>query len=135
VQVLDGPTRETCVVRRPRTNTPLQALLLMNDETFVEAARVLAASVLEMKGASETERAREMFRRATARDPGKQEVEALVGLREKQRKRFAAEPAAAKALVAVGEAPRGKSLEPVELASWTAVAQVILNLDEVITRR
>src|SRR5688572_23828916 len=69
VQVLDGPTRETCVVRRPRTNTPLQALLLLNDETYVEAARVLAAQALGRGGVTEIERVAGMFRRVTARLP------------------------------------------------------------------
>lgn len=135
VQVLDGPTRETCVVRRPRTNTPLQALLLLNDETFVEAARVLAARVLEGKaGAAET-RARELFRRATARVPDEAETAALTKLLTRERAHFAADREAAKQLISVGLAPKGKQLDPVELASWTAVAQVVLNLDEVIMRR
>jgi hypothetical protein len=135
VQVLDGPTRETCVVRRPRTNTPLQALLLLNDEGFVEAARALAATALARSGSSDAERVREIFRRATMREPDKGEIAALVGLRERQRSRFAADRGAAEKLVRVGQSPRGKELDAVELASWTAVAQVILNLDEVITRR
>jgi hypothetical protein len=76
-----------------------------------------------------------MFRRATMREPDKGEIAALVGLRERQRARFAADRGAAEKLVKVGQSPRGKDLDIVELASWTTVAQVILNLDEVITRR
>ena len=145
VQLLDGPTRETCVVRRPRTNTPLQALLLLNDETYVEAARALAASVLGRPGepgsgiapvsAHDVGRASEIFRRATARLPDAKESTALAGLFVRQRARFAADPAAAKKLVDVGASSRGHELAAVELAAWTVVAQTVLNLDEVVTRR
>ena len=135
VQTLDGPTRETCTVKRPRTNTPLQALLLLNDEGFVEAARALAAAVLEGRAAGDAARIAELFRRATARPPGAAEAAALGGLLERQRVRFAADRAAAERLGGVGQSPRGRNLDPVELGSWTVVAQVVLNLDEVITRR
>jgi len=135
VLLLDGPTRETCVVRRPRTNTPLQALLLLNDETFVEAARGLAASVMAPPDGREAGRAAEIFRRATARLPDVRERAALDGLFARQRARFAADPAAARKLIGVGASPRGRELEAVELAAWTVVAQTVLNLDEVVTRR
>ncbi len=135
VQLLDGPTRETCVVRRPRTNTPLQALLLLNDETFVEAARALAADVIAQRGLREAGRTAEIFRRATARQPDARERAALDGLFVRQRARFAAEPAAARKLIGVGASPRGRELDPVELAAWTVVAQTVLNLDEALTRR
>ena len=145
VQLLDGPTRETCVVRRPRTNTPLQALLLLNDETYVEAARALAASVLTRPGelrsgmdpvsARDGGRAAEIFRRATARLPDAKESTALAGLFVRQRARFAADPAAARKLVDVGASSVGHELAAVELAAWTVVAQTVLNLDEVVTRR
>ena len=145
VQLLDGPTRETCVVRRPRTNTPLQALLLLNDETYVEAARALAASVLTRPGelrsgmdpvsGRDGGRAAEIFRRATARLPDAKESTALAGLFVRQRARFAADPAAARKLVNVGASSRGHELAAVELAAWTVVAQTVLNLDEVVTRR
>ncbi|MES2697153.1 MAG: DUF1553 domain-containing protein, partial [Verrucomicrobiota bacterium] len=135
VQVLDGPTRETCVVRRPRTNTPLQALMLLNDEGFVEAARGLAATVLAHRDASRDQRIVELFRRATARPPDAKEVLALARLHDNQHRRFAAEPAAAAQLLAIGQSSLGRNLDPVEAATWTAVAQVVLNLDEVIMRR
>ena len=135
VQVLDGPTRETCVVRRPRTNTPLQALLLLNDETYVEAARSLAAQVLARSAVPADERVRDMFRRATSRPPTAHEAELLCGLYSRQRGRFAANPESARRLIAVGVSPHGRKLDPVELGTWTVVAQAILNLDEVITRR
>lgn len=135
VQVLDGPTRETCVVRRPRTNTPLQALLLLNDETFVEAARALATFAAAPGDASRAQRIAEIFRRATARQPDAKEIAALGNLYGKQRERFAHDREAAERLIAVGESSRGRELDLVELATWTVVAQAILNLDEVVMRR
>jgi hypothetical protein len=135
VQVLDGPTRETCVMRRPRTNTPLQALLLLNDVTYVEAARALAAEAIMHRGAREEERVRDMFRRATARSPDANETSLLRGLYARQRARFTADRDAAQRLIDVGASPRGRDLDPIELAAWTVVGQAILNLDEVITRR
>ena len=137
VLVLDGPTRETCVVRRPRTNTPLQSLLLLNDETYVEAARVLAATSLASvpAGSAPDELARAMFRRVTARPPEALETAALRDLYAKQKVRFAADRDAARKLIGVGESPRGRELDPVELASWTVVGQALLNLDEAVMRR
>ncbi len=137
VLVLDGPTRETCVVRRPRTNTPLQSLLLLNDETYVEAARVLAATSLASvpAGAAPDELARAMFRRVTARPPEAVETAALRDLYAKQKVRFAADRDAARKLIGVGESPRGRELDPVELATWTVVGQALLNLDEAVMRR
>lgn len=135
VQVLDGPTRETCVVTRPRTNTPLQALLLLNDDTFVEAARVLAANVVARPSASREQRAAELFRRSTARTPQASELAALIGLFTRQRERFQQDAAAARRLIQIGGSSRGHELDPVELAAWTVVAQAILNLDEVVMRR
>ncbi len=135
VQVLDGPTRETCVVSRPRTNTPLQALLLLNDETFVEAARALGAAAALPGAASREQRIIEVFRRATQREPSRSEVATLEGLYTRQRERFIQDRAAATRLVQVGASNRGHELDPIELAAWTVVAQAILNLDEVVMRR
>jgi hypothetical protein len=137
VLVLDGPTRETCVVRRPRTNTPLQSLLLLNDETYVEAARVLAATTLASGrgGSAPDVTARAMFRRVTARSPEAAETAALRDLYAKQKARFSADRDAARKLIGVGMSPRGRELDPVELATWTVVGQALLNLDEVVMRR
>ena len=137
VLVLDGPTRETCVVRRPRTNTPLQSLLLLNDETYVEAARVLAATTLASGrgGSAPDATARAMFRRVTARSLEAAETAALRDLYAKQKARFAADRDAARKLIGVGMSPRGRELDPVELATWTVVGQALLNLDEVVMRR
>ena len=135
VQVFDGPTRETCVVGRPRTNTPAQALLLLNDDTFVEAARALAVSAAQPGDASRDQRIGDLFRRATMREPAATEIAALATLHVRQHERFAHDRDAAQKLVRVGQSPRGHDLDPVELATWTVVAQTILNLDEVIMRR
>jgi hypothetical protein len=131
----DGPTREKCVVRRARTNTPLQALVLMNDETYVEASRALAASVLAAGIGNDEARMKEMFRRVLARFPESAETKALLGLVVRQKARFLGDRGAAASLISVGESKAGQNLDPVVLAAWSVAAQAILNLDETITRR
>src|SRR5262249_59457263 len=114
--------------------TPLQALSLMNDPQFVEAARVFAQRVLAEGGESVEGRLIHAFRLAVARTPDQSELELLRELHEKQRARFAADPAHAEALVKSGLAPRPAGLDTVELATWTALCNVLLCLDETITR-
>jgi len=129
----DAQNRETCVVRRPRTNTSQQALTLMNDVTFVEAARVLAQR--SMAGAtSPDEIVAVMFRRAAGRLPTDPEQRSLVQLFADVLQRYRDEPDLANELAGVGEAARDPAAESTELAAWTAVANVILSLDAVITR-
>ena len=136
IQMLDGPTRETCTLKRPRTNTPLQALLLLNDEIHVEAARALAAAVLRRNPAADIEvNLTDLFTRATQRSPEAAELEVLRGLHARLKERYASAPEDARRLVAVGASAAGRDLDPLVLAPWTAVAQAILNLDEVVTRR
>jgi len=135
VLMFDGPTRDICVVRRPRTNTPLQALMLLNDETYVEAARALAAEELQRRDASAEERLAGMFRRALGRPANAAELSALRDLHRWQRERFAARPDAARALLNVGFSPRGRELDPTELAALTVAGQTLFNLDEFVTRR
>jgi mono/diheme cytochrome c family protein len=130
----DAPDREKCLVNRDRTNTPLQALVLMNDPTYVEAARKLAERMMTESGTAPAERVAFAFRLATARMPSESETRALVQLYEKQHARFAAAPEQADALLAVGEAPRNAKLDPIDLAAWASVASTILNLDETITK-
>ncbi|MCB9885159.1 MAG: PSD1 domain-containing protein [Planctomycetes bacterium] len=124
----DAPTREFCTVRRLTTNTPLQALVLWNDEQFVEAARTLAQRTLA-EVAEPTARLQSMFLRCTghAMDAaGLQRArDTLTGLR----KRYAAAPRDAEALLAVGEHPRPEEIDPAELAAYTLVANAFLNLD------
>jgi hypothetical protein len=129
----DAPDRETCTVRRPRTNTPLQALVLMNDPTYVEAARKLAERVMREAETAE-ERIVLAFRLATGRRPKAEEVGVLRRVFEQQLSSFRRDKEAARKLLSVGEASRGSKLDEAELAAWASVASVILNLDEAVTR-
>jgi len=130
----DAPTREECTVERSRSNNSLQALVLLNDPSFVEAARTLAAMTIAEGGASTESRLKFVFRRCLSRDPAADEVAVLKTLLEKQRQQFTAAPSQADALVKVGQSAAPSNVSPAELAAWTAVARVILNLHEVITR-
>ena len=131
---LDAPTRETCTLRRQRTNTPLQALALLNDTQFVEAARVLAQRVLSDAPASDRAGITIAFRRAVAREPSDSETQSLLRLLSAERIRFQQEIAAADALLAVGEHAVPSELNRPELAAWTVLANVLLNLDETLSR-
>jgi hypothetical protein len=131
----DAPNREVCTVERPRTNTPLQALVLLNDPAFVEAARNLAQRVLNEGGSDDGERLKFAFRLCTARVPNATEVIVLTRVLERQRGIYRQDRKAAEALLKVGESPRAAELDVGELAAWTAVGNVLLNLDETISRR
>ena len=130
----DAPNRETCVVRRARTNTPLQALVLLNETGMVEATRALAERVLLEGGQSDELRLEELFLRVLGRAPRFEEAVLLAESLQRERERFAAQPEAASALLAIGEAPRSEELEPLEHAAWTQVAAIVLNLSEAVTR-
>jgi hypothetical protein len=130
----DSPTRETCSVRFTRTNTPLQALTLLNDVTFVEAARLFAQRLLTEGGCTTDERLTFAFRLATARRPSPAELEVLRRDLAENLAHFQADTKAARALASVGEAPRPETLDLVELAAYTATANLILNLEETITK-
>lgn len=130
----DAAPRETCVVRETRTNTPLQALDLMNDVTYVEAARKLAERMLLEGGSTDRERLDYGFELATARVPTEAERAVLARGMERYRGRYEAAPADAEKLLAQGDAPRDASLDKVEQAAFAAVASLILNLDETITK-
>jgi hypothetical protein len=129
----DAPTREMCTVSRPSTNTPLQALVLWNDEQFVEAARVLAQRTLTTPG-DDASRLTTMFRRWTARMPSEREMAAIAAALADFRKRYADAPADAEALLKVGVAEKPKDLAAAELAAWTMVASSMMNLHEAITQ-
>jgi hypothetical protein len=131
---LDAPTRETCVVRRARTNTPLAALVLMNDTQLVEAARQLAARVLRETAADPSARITRAFRLATARHPRADEIDVLRQFFRYQLADFRANPESARQLVGVGESKTDAAFDPCTLAAWTMVANVILNLDETVTK-
>jgi hypothetical protein len=131
----DTPTREVCVVSRSRTNTPLQALVLLNDVQFVEAARVLAADVTRCCDTTEA-RICEAFLRLTGRHPDAVEVEELCNLYREQVRVFTeADVDDPKQLLQVGESPTESELSPVDLAALTVTCQAILNLDATIYDR
>jgi hypothetical protein len=130
----DAPDRETCTVRRARTNTPLQALVLLNDPTYVEAARKLAERLMAEGGTDPDGRIVLAFRLATARPPRPAEHAVLRALFDAQWSAFRADPARALSLLQVGESPRDARLDVPELAAWTMVASTILNLDETVTK-
>jgi hypothetical protein len=130
----DAPSRETCTVRRPRTNTPLQALALMNDVPYIEASRKLAERMMVDGGETPATRITHGFRLATARAPSADELSVLEGVRESQLVIFKTNADSAKKLLAVGLAKRNESLDPVEQAALTMVANLILNLDETVTK-
>jgi hypothetical protein len=126
----DAPSREFCTLRRVRTNTPLQALTTLNDPVFVEAARHLAERMIAEAGPEPRARAVLGFRLCTARVPDSPEVEGLLAFEERERERFRRAPEAAKALLeAEAFAP-----EDVDRAAWTMVANVLLSLDETLTK-
>jgi hypothetical protein len=133
LMTFDAANRETCVVRETRTNTPLQALNLMNDVTFVEAARVLAERVMK-KEAMPDARLALAFRLAAARSPNPTELKILQTAFERHHAHYRDNHAAALKLVSAGEAPRDQRLDVAEHAAYAAVCNLILNLDEVITK-
>jgi hypothetical protein len=134
LKAFDAPTREECTVERPRSSTPLQALVLLNDPTYVEAARVFAERILKEGGATMPERLNWAYRQAVSRNIKPEEVRLLSALHARHRAEFAQEPQAARRLLSTGERPAAADLDSVELAAWTSVARVILNLHETITR-
>jgi Protein of unknown function (DUF1553) len=134
LQTFDAPDREKCTARRALTNTPLQSLVLMNDPTYVEAARALAARALVEGGKEETGRISFAFRLATARRPLAREVRVLRELLTQQLARYRRDRKAALELLRVGESQLDDRHEVPVLAAWTTVANAILNLDETITK-
>jgi hypothetical protein len=132
--IFDASPREACRVSLPRTNTPLQALNLMNDVTYVEAARVLAERALNRGGASAPSRITWMFREVLSRDPSDRELKVLVDGFQRRHAAFEKQDQAARQLVELGESPVDPSLSPVELAAYTATASVIFNVDEFVAR-
>ncbi len=130
----DASTREECVVERVTSNTPLQALVLLNDPTYVEAARVLAAKIMTDGGNSVDDRINWTFDRTLERKPRPEEQRELGELYRKQLERYNADQDSAEKLVSVGEWPANKELNLAELAAWTSVARVMLNLSETTAR-
>ena len=134
MQIFDAPTREKCIIQRARTNTPLQALVTLNDIQFIEASRHMAERLMRDGGKTTEERLRYGFRLATARYPTPEETAVLERILDKAATKYTANPDAAQKLLAVGEAKRDESLPANEHAAWTIVTSSILNLDETLTR-
>ncbi len=130
----DAPPREECTVDRPRSNTPLQALVLLNDPTYVEAARAFAERIVAQGGSDADSRVRFAVQHALMRSPTADEVKILDGLYHRHLDRYRADKSSAEALLTVGDHQAPKDIEPAELAAWTSLARAILNLHETVTR-
>ena len=132
--LFDAPTREYCVVRRPRTNTPLQALALLNDPQFVEASRGFGYRLLMCDAPDDRARLEYAFRLATARTPSMGEIDTLMKVLKALEEDFAKNKSAAEQYLSVGDWKPERKVDTVRLAAWTTVASMILNLDETVTK-
>jgi len=132
--LFDAPFRETCALRRSRSNTPLQALNLLNDPTYVEAARFLAQRMIKEGGTTIESRLTHGFRLLLARNPNPPELHVLTAAIERSIQDFTKDSEAAKELLTLGEAKSDDKLNPAELAAYTTVASTLINLDETITK-
>ncbi len=130
----DAPSREICSVRRTRTNTPLQAFVTLNDPVYVEAAQSLARRIVSEGGASPQERAKFALKLCLSRPAAEEQVERLVGLFKSEREHYSKHPADAVALATEPLGPLPKGMDAADLAAWTTVANVLLNLDGVLTK-
>ena len=134
LQTFDAPEREFCIVRRSATDTPLQALVLMNDPTYVEASRKFAERILLEGGKTPAQRLVFAYRTLLARPPTPAEVKVLSGILQRERAVYRKDPAAAMKLMSVGEAKRNETLDAAEVAAWSAIASILFNTDEAITK-
>jgi Protein of unknown function (DUF1553)/Protein of unknown function (DUF1549)/Planctomycete cytochrome C len=134
LKAFDAPSREECTSSRSRSNTPLQALTLLNDPTFVEAARAFAERIEREGGETPNERIAWAYRAAVSRDPEQEIAVELRRIYDQHLAHYGTHEDEAKQLIATGNAPIAETLKPDELAAWTSVARVILNLHETITR-
>ena len=134
MQIFDAPTREKCAARRPRTNTPLQALVTLNDVQFVEAARNLAQRMMKEGGTGTEDRSTFAYLLAVSRKPRDSERKIMLEVYNASLEYFRNDEQAAKDLLGIGESKRDESLDAAEHAAWTVVAGLVLNLDETLTR-
>jgi len=132
--VFDAPSREFCVVKREKTNTPLQALTLLNDMQFVEAQRMLAERAVREYSTDDAGRCALVFRLLTSRQPAPHEAEVLVKMLQREREYFAGHPEETSALLAVGSRPADPSLPPVEIAATAIVTRAVMSHDESVNR-
>jgi hypothetical protein len=130
----DAPSREVCCERRNRTNTPLQALATLNDKAFVDPAAALARRMMAEAPGCDRDRAVHGFRLCVARRPTAAELELLLRLYRDNQEKYQKDPAAARALATSGIGPPPPEMDPARLAAWTVVANVLLNLDETVTK-
>jgi hypothetical protein len=130
----DAPSRETCSVRRIRTNTPLQAFVTLNDPVYVEAAQALARRIVREGGTTAEERAGFGLRLCLCRPPQPEQVKQLVALFESEREHYRRDGKAATAMATEPLGPLPAGMDAGELAAWTVVANVLLNLDGVLTK-
>jgi hypothetical protein len=130
----DAPSREKCTIKRSRTNTPLQALVTLNDPIFVEASRFFAERIIREGGKTTQEKIDYAFMNVTARKPASDIRQLVEKLYMRQLADFTKDPTKSKALLAVGDKPRDESLNLAEHAAWTVIAQLALNLDETLNK-
>ena len=134
MSTFDGPSRESCVMRRERTNTPMQALLLLNDPQFVEASRALAERVLKEPELTDRQRADRMLRLCLGRYATPQELDDLTAAFREEWAFFKTNPKRAESFTSIGETEASDEVDRTELAAWTTVGSLLLNLDEVVTK-
>ena len=132
--IFDAPTREKCMIQRPITNTPLQALVTLNDPQFVEAARALAQRLIKEGGDDTKSRVDYGFNLAVSRPATEAEFAVIEQVLGDQLARFQKDPGKAKQFLAVGEMPRDETIDTIEHAAWMVVGQLLLNMDETLTR-
>ena len=134
MEIFNAPSRETCTVRRERTNTPLQALVTLNDPQFVEAARVLAEQALQSDAVNPHGKIDLIFLRLLARPCTPDEQSVVQAGLQRLLAYYEANPADAEQLVSVGESPRAPGLAVTELAAWTMLTNELMNLDAVLNK-
>jgi hypothetical protein len=135
LSTFDAPNREICSIGRIPTNTPLQALVTLNDPQFTEAARAFAVKLLGASHPADRERLTAAFEQTTSRPPAPEELAVLEAALKRERQHYQADPEAARQLLAIGESPVQSAAAPQEIAAWTQLASTLLNLSETITRR
>ena len=134
MKAFDAPSREECTARRPQSNTPLAALALLNDPSFLEAARVFAGRILLSDRTDDESRIELAFELAASRAPDATEKQILLKLLNDELNSYQENPQEAQSLLSIGNVANPKSVDSIELAAWTTVARAILNLSEVIIR-
>jgi hypothetical protein len=130
----DAPSREICTVRRIRSNTPLQAFVTLNDPVYVEVARALARRVLREGGTTVQERAEYALRLCLCRPPVAEQVTTVLTLLQSEQSHFREDQKAALELVSEQPTPAAAQTDVAELAAWTVIANVLLNMDAILTK-